>query len=963
MPGRRQSSPNSTHLDLANEIVPRDRVVVSFEDAVKQGPSYNPVVTAKADDVAFLLYTSGSTGRPRGVMQTHRHAMHNALTNSSVLEICTDDRIALLASLNGGVGATSCWFALLNGACLFPFPIMEKGVAGLTEWLARHEITIFISTVSLFRHFMRTVDAAQQFLPMRAVRITSEPATADEFRAFQTHLPQKCMFIHTYGSTETGTIAYLRLAGDDAVSEGRLPLGRIADGMEVELIGDDGHRVAAGEVGEVIVRSRGIAAGYWRGSALSDGRFFKDRDGSSVQGFRTGDLARFNSSGLLEFAGRRDNWIKVRGNQVDLNEVEDVLRRVAIVDQATCLDVAHAGEDVDLVAFIVPSAGHSPSSREMRRALRQVLPAFMLPTIFVFVESIPLTPRGKIDRKKLLQAMPVMQRTVSSEPPQTATEIELARLWTEVFELPGIGRHDDFFDLGGDLLDAAVVAAGVYAALGFELRLGAFAVHPTLAELAAFIDAHRLHVDETMPALVSVPRDQPLPMTWTQRHNWDESRIEGAAPRHTVAKHCRIVGDLNVELLRRSMTTLVARHEILRTTFDMVGGHRVQIVHPAMPMELTYRDLANSDAPEAEAERLFTQESACVFDTEKLPLVRFVLLRVRAGEHWLLRINHHIVCDAWSWSIFFRELAQLYERHLNGGHTPVCPTQPIQYGDYAVWQQRVLSAGSPRYQTALAWWRARFADRPQPLMLPFRHPATRTNSPSDGVVEWGISAESSSRLDDIAKREHATFFTCNLAIFAALLADEIGRRDVIVGTNYTNRRLVELQDMLGDFGSLAVLRLKYRSDIPLRAWLAEVRDCVAETEVHAELPYALLRQQLTSSACIPDLTCLFMQSQTRQKEQFGGLDLTWAERRTAVMPWGFAVECASGTAGYRFHARFNADLYRPSDVRKFIDRYRRLLEAVSSYPDRTVGELLSMTRAGGWVGRLWQSVQGRPFQS
>jgi acyl-coenzyme A synthetase/AMP-(fatty) acid ligase/acyl carrier protein len=393
------------------------------------------------------------------------------------------------------------WTALLNGAALLPFSIIENSTASLAEWISHRGITVYFSSASLFRHFMKSLGENVCFRRVRVVRLSSEMATQDDFRIFQRHFSDGCTFVHTLASSEIGLIACLRLSRRDFVAEGRIPVGRPVEGIEIRLLDDQGQPVAPGQAGEIVARSRHISSGYWRNAALTSERYSAAPDGSGDQIIRTGDVGRFNPDGMLEFIGRKDSRIKIRGYSIEPAEVEAAIREVPGIDQVVVGAANGANGQPQLVAHVIPSDGHPHDAQSLRKALRATLPGYMLPSAFVLVDEFPLTAHGKIDRARLAPASLPLGATRPNQHPLTETERQLTGIWEQVFDLAGIGADADFFDLGGDSLIAAVMSAYVHDAFGVDVHLETFFDHPTLSHLARAID-------ELRPA---APRDAGAP--------------------------------------------------------------------------------------------------------------------------------------------------------------------------------------------------------------------------------------------------------------------------------------------------------------------------------------------------------------------------------------------------------------------------------------------------------------------
>jgi amino acid adenylation domain-containing protein len=934
--------------NLAEQIAQKNQGVVCFEEQFS-APAHNPEIKIAPGDPAWLIYTSGSTGRPKGVIQTHRNMVHKVLRLSQGMDLSTKDKIILLGSPSSGQGTATTCCALLNGATLCPFPIAEKGIAGLKEWMVKEKITVYVSSASVFRHFAKTLDDSVFFPDIRLVRFASEPATANDFAAYKKFFPGKCLLISSLSSSETGNVTQQRFTHNSAVTEGRLPIGLPAMGMEVLLLDDHGREVRDGEVGEIIVRSRFLSPGYWRNDALTAERFSEDgADGARI--FRSGDLGRRAAGGVLFFVGRKDARVKIHGYRIEISEIESALSQQPEVETAVVSAQMKPDGDTQLVAHVVPHAGRICTAETLRREMRQTLPSYMIPAHFVFLEKFSLTPSGKIDRDKLRQTDFTIPTQPAAEKPATETETLLADIWKKVFGRESIDRHANFFDYGGDSLNAMVVAAEIYAALGVELNLRVFTGHSTLADLGRAIDDLRV-VDGTKsrPNLVRVPRDVPLPLSFTQERVWKHSQTVEGLSGYTMVNSHRICGPLNVNALRESMSYLIRRHEILRTTFDEVAGRLAQIVHPAEPVSLSLLDFAGDPHAEDKTVRVFREEARRLFDFKRLPLLRFTLVRIRENEHRLLHVNHHIISDAWSWKVYFRELAMIYDAGLRGEAPPLTEFEPLQYGDYAAHQRQTLHPEEMAYRETVEWWSSLFADVSRPVKLPFhRLWRSRRAKPADGLIWWGLNPSVSQRLDEIGRKENATYYMIRLAAFAALLADKVDKGDAILGTYVTGRNRVELQNMFGDFVNLATLRLRCDHAQTFREWLSVVQKTVGETQAHSEIPYERLCEELRRRGVNPpEIRVIFSVREHTAPVHFGGLELTWLDRRIENMPWGFCVAFDQHNEEARCRLSFDARIYNPMRVRKWLDRFVRLLNAVSDNPDLPVGKLLAMSKTAG----------------
>jgi len=478
---------DSSNKNLAGQIAQKNHGVIYFENEISR-PAPNPGIKIAPTDIASLIYTSGSTGQPKGVVQTHRNIVHNVLRLSRGMNLTAEDRIILLGSPSGGQGMATTWCALLNGAALFPFPAAEKGVTGLADWIEENQITIFVTSVSIFRHFIQTLKDGEHFPTVRLVRFGSEPATADDFAAYRKYFAAGCVLLNSFSSTETGNITQHFFTPRDRVAPGRLPVGREAAGMGIRLLDEQGSEVRQGEIGEITVRSHFLSPGYWRNESLTAERFSAGGGPGDSRVFRTGDLGRRAADGSLMFAGRKDTRVKIHGYRIELSEIEEALAHQPEVAGAVVCPREALNNDLQLVAYVVLRPGGKCTAEILRRVLRSTLPGYMVPGHFVFLEKFPLTPHGKIDRRALPPPQPGTKSPLrGGAKTRDVIEGKLARIWESVLGVSRVGRHDDFFDLGGTSLQSVEVLLHIEETFSVSLPPSALVEHSTIERLATVI--------------------------------------------------------------------------------------------------------------------------------------------------------------------------------------------------------------------------------------------------------------------------------------------------------------------------------------------------------------------------------------------------------------------------------------------------------------------------------------------
>ncbi|HSD24801.1 MAG TPA: AMP-binding protein [Solirubrobacterales bacterium] len=936
---RRQVQPDLVLTDERH----RDLAQRSGFERVLQAPGAPAASLAAAelriepDALAAVIYTSGSTGRPKGVMHSHHTLLHTALRHSTALGLRPDDRVALVASPSGGHGMGTTWMTLMSGATLCPFPVMDRGVAGLPEWLREHRITVLGLSASLFRRLLGALDGAS-FPDLRLVRLGSEQVRRADFDGCRRHFGEHCAFANVLSLTEAGGLAHCLLAAGEEPRPGPLPVGRAAEGIEIQLLDERGEPVPAGQPGEIVVQSLHLTPGYWRDEALTAERLASRRDGQRI--LRTGDLGRVDEDGNLIVVGRRDAQVKIRGYRVELSEVEAALRSLPQLTAASAQAEPTRHGDPRLVAYVVARPGSTPEPAELRDALRATLSEASIPTAFAFLDQLPLNAHGKVDRDRLSAHSRPAFAAGASTPPSSDLERSLSEIWAEALELERVGRDDDFFDLGGDSLTAAEIGAGVLDRLGVEIDMRAFSRRPTVAGLAALIGQSRTAGPSTGPPLERVSRDAPLPCSFAQERTWRFARSAGQPEIYTMANLTRLRGPIDLDALRAALDHVVARHEPLRTTFVERDGRPQQVVHPAAALEVPLIDASQATDPEDSALDLLREEADRPFDLARGPLLRFRIVRLGEGDHRLLRISHHLITDRQSWRIFFAELAIAYEA-IRRGETPAMDEDRLQYADFAVWERRLLNPEGSRYREQVAWWRHALDPSPPPLRLPFARQTPTTGLPSSaGYLWWGIDPAVCEALDRLGRTAGATHYAVRLALFSALVACETGEDVLAIGAYVETRRLAETRSMFGYFTNLVTLVLPFDPRAPLRRWIAKVQSILVEAMARSDLPYEQLCDELRESGRTPpEVNAIFQVRPPMPALTFGKADETPPRSGPSAMPWGFSFVVDQGEESDRCAVAFDAHLHDPVAVREFVDRYAGLAEATAAKPDASLAGL------------------------
>jgi amino acid adenylation domain-containing protein len=469
----------------AADMSRRDTVAM-FDDLVSAQPEASPALVVSPDAAAYIYYTSGSTGRPKGVWDVHRNVLHNIMRYTNALEIRADDRLTLLQSPTFSGAVSSMFNALLNGAAVFPYDALKQGLGRpLGEWLVREEITMYHSVPLIFRSFLR---GGTRFPTIRIIRLEGDAATKVDVALYKEHFEEHCRLVNGLGATETGISRQFFLDIGTSLADGVVPIGYATQDMHGAVIDEDGREAGVGVVGEITVRSRFLAPGYWNRDDLTTASFLSGPAGTGERIYRTGDIGRMREDGCLEYLGRKDRGFKIRGNRVEPAEVERALLTLDVVRETAVVTREDVPGNPRLVAYIVPAVPPGAPVPQLRRGLAALLPQYMIPTRFVFLDRLPVSANGKVDR----QALPgpdetPLERATEYVPPRDDIEVQLVKVWEELLQTFPIGVTDNFFDVGGDSLSAAALVAEMERMTTTALPPSTVVEAPTIAQLATVV--------------------------------------------------------------------------------------------------------------------------------------------------------------------------------------------------------------------------------------------------------------------------------------------------------------------------------------------------------------------------------------------------------------------------------------------------------------------------------------------
>lgn len=945
------------------------------EASIKALPSTLPSVTVSPDNGAYVIYTSGSTGRPKGVLVPHRALANYAQDAADAYNVTATDRALQFATINFDTSAEEIYPTLIKGGTLvLRSDEMIVSVAGFLEQLGKLNISLLNLPTAYWHQICSELRSGLK-LPksLRRVIIGGEKAIVDHLVAWQEGANDEVELVNTYGPTEA-TIVTTRfelagtVTGEELVAQKReIPLGRPLSNARVYVL-DRHHRLAAiRAVGEIAIGGKGLARGYLGRPSLTAERFIPDPFGADGERlYLSGDLGTWRAEGELEYFGRADHQVKLRGFRVELGEIESALRLLDDVRDAV-VEARRTGEDLRLVAYVVMGeTSDEPSASKLKEALGDQLPSYMVPPVIVFLDALPTTPSGKLDRKALPDPISAdIERKNEYVAPRTTVETLLGEIWEELLSVDHIGAEDDFFELGGHSLLATRLVARVRGTFGAEIPLIDIFDNPSLAEMARAIERLE-NVDSTpLPPLKRLSREEhtSFPLSLPQERIWVLNELQGDNLAYHFVFVLRLVGKVDKEVLRRVLDELVRRHEIYRTTFHQELGRPIQVVHP-MPIRAAYEEIDLSHMPVDEARRrsieIASEAGRGHFDVRKLPLVRWITMDLEGDEMMVAQVEHHFVHDGWSVAVTMAEFQTLYEAFIEGRPSPL-PDLEIQFGDFCHWQQELVSG--PYYETLRDYWVNKVGDAEQILDLPADFPRQRVNRFEGKLVQVSMRDDLYEELREYGIRNHTSLYINTLTAFYALLYRYTGQKSFLLGSMIANRRLKEAEALVGMIVNTLLLRGDVNATMTFKELQTQVRRTVMEAHAHQDMPFERLVGELNPvrdlsrnplfqlmfafhDSPVPDVEFAGIKGELRSahnssaKADLNVVMIPKEERRR-----GAERQSDDAPTDLLMNWEYNTDLFERSTIERMVRHYEILLEGFIKDPGRPILQTPMMSAA------------------
>ncbi|NET02964.1 MAG: amino acid adenylation domain-containing protein, partial [Sphaerospermopsis sp. SIO1G1] len=895
-------------------------------------------VEITSNHLAYVIYTSGSTGTPKGVEIIHQGLTNLVNWHQKQFNITKADKATQLAGTGFDAAVWEIWPYITAGATLY---LVRKEILTapeqLQKWLTENHITVSFVPTPITQELLKLNWEKQT--PLRYLLTGGDKLTQ--------HPTEKIPFsvVNNYGPTENTVVTTSCIL--EAQKQQALPsIGKPIDNTKVYILDKHLKPVPIGVPGELCIGGLGIAKGYLNRPDLTAKTFIANPfDHGKTKLYKTGDLVRYLADGKIEYIGRSDNQVKIRGFRIELGEIETALSQNAEI-QASCVIVREdKSGDKRLVAYIVSEAKLTTS--ELRQYLKDRLPGYMIPSAFVYLESLPLTANGKIDRRAL--PAPTVDTEIANNyvAPRTPTEEILTTIWQQVLKLETVGIHDNFFELGGHSLLATQLVSRIRDSLQIEISLQTVFAETTIAQLGKVIEQlQKQELQLAAPTILPRGENAEIPLSFAQQRLWFLDQLEPLSSSYNLPAALKLTGKLSIPTLDISLQEIINRHEALRTKFTAGAGTANQFIQQQTNWELSTIDLQHLPLEEAEVagQKLLQQQAIQPFNIAEDFLIRATLVVLSETEHLLLICMHHIVSDGWSMGVFVAELVTVYNAYLQNQPSPLTPL-PIQYADFAIWQRNWLQGEVLEQQ--LNYWKQQLETASKFLPLPTDRPRPAVQTFAGSYQEFALSQELSNQLIALSQKQGVTLFMTLFAAYNVLLYRYTGQTDILVGSPIANRNQREIEGLIGFFVNTLVFRTELSANPSFNELLTQIRSTALSAYAHQDLPFEMLVEALQPERDL-SYTPLFQVMFILQNAPMSNVELTDVEVsalaiETTTAKFDLTLSMEQTATGIRGGWEYNTDLFDSSTIEKMTGNLTTLLSAIVASPQTRINQLPILT--------------------
>jgi amino acid adenylation domain-containing protein len=953
----KNGDPRSSILDSRRAVVCLDRDWLE----IQRESGENPRTGTGPENLAYVIYTSGSTGQPKGVAIEHRSLVNCVHYFGQRMGVTSRDVLLAVTTISFDIAALELYLPLIAGGQVV---VANREAAWdgahLAKWLSDSSATIMQATPLTWRLLL---DGGWQGSREFKVLCGGEALP----RQLADRLQRRGEVFNLFGPTETTVWSMLQHVEP---STGPITIGHPIANTKTYVLDSNLEPVPIGVPGELHIGGDGLARGYLNRPEFTTEKFIGNPFSSDARSriYKSGDRVRYLSDGNIEWLGRTDNQVKMRGYRIELGEIESTLNlHPAVVESVVILGERTSSTERHLIGYVVPKPPDNLSTNELRQFLSNRLPEYMIPSEFVKLESLPTTPNGKVDRNLLVSAKNVCREGEDTfVEPKTQNEKLMAKAWQQVLKLKRIGLHDNFFELGGHSLLAISILVKVNQIFNKEVSLRAFFTAPTIFGLTKTLEnIARTSRDLDLPPIKKASRKRLFfLLSSTQKQLWILDRLLPGTYFLNIPYAYRLTGQLDIKILRKSLQTIIGRHEAFHLVFVERGGQPVQFIGRIPRAELPTVDLRKvpEEYKKSEFDRLSKSDASTPFDLEAGRLFRFQLIRLADEEYVLLVTIHHIVCDDWSMEIFRQELIILYDA-LAHGRRPLLPKLKIHFLDFLCWQ-RELSKGE-LLNNQLAYWKTQLNGLPRNPIFRSQRGARKKWSFRTATQSVEIDPTQLCELRRFVSAKQCTPFMFLLSVLNLSLYVHTGEQDIPIGSTVANRDHRDTQNLIGNFLNAVVFRTRISVEDSFAQFLEAVKTVCLEGLKNQNIPFAQIAKAMAGDnpkSRIARVNQVMFVYQKRSFESATCSGITFAplgdkyrrpEQTLLLTGLDLILELREASTKLTGSVTYKINIINDRTIATFISNFQRIFKCVLENPGQKVKDIFQ------WVEKITQRTDGR----
>ncbi|KAA6459459.1 amino acid adenylation domain-containing protein [Bacillus cereus] len=884
---------------------------VSYEDDLG-------LCTSK-DDLAYIIYTSGTTGNPKGVMVNHESIANTIQWRIEEYGFTIQDVVIQLFSFAFDGFLTSFFTPLLSGSMtILPTSQEAKDPLILRNYIQQEKVTHFNCVPSLYYAFLGFVEPTSGD-SLKSVSLAGEPLTSYIVKESERLLPH-VEIVNEYGPTEASVAATFKR---NIHSKEPITVGSSITNAEIYIIGYDGKVQVAGAIGEIVIGGKGVARGYLNRDALTKERFVAHPFRPNEIVYCSGDLGRVLANGEIDYLGRMDQQVKIRGYRVELGEIETQLLSHPFVNEAVVVDQENENGEKSLCAYVVPQC--MLESDELDEYLKERIPSYMVPSFYMSLDYIPLTPNGKVDRKALPMPTGIISLRQGYVEPVTDLERSLVKIWERVLGITHIGTEDNFFKLGGHSLKAATLIQHLYRDLNLEVSIQKTFEYPTIKEFAKSL---RVQEKKIFSNLVPVEKKEVYELSSAQKRLFLIHELDSANTSYNMPGVLRISGELDKSQFASALKQLIQRHESLRTSFEWVEDKLIQRIHPEVQLLITYEE-----GDEKQKEQII-QSFIKPFDLKKAPLLRVKLVQFGPEEYLLLFDMHHIISDGVSMGVFVKEFSQLYQGE-------ALPSLRLQYKDYSDWQNSFFK--SEKFKEQEEYWKKQFLDDVPVLELPTDYPRHSKMGGEGDRISFDLNSTLLGQLRNVATETDTTLYMLLFAAYNVLLHKYTGQEDIVVGSPVAGRSHADLDGIIGMFVNTLPMRNYPNKDKFFKDFLTEVKYSMLNALDNQDYPFEKIVEMKGAHTSInrnPIFDTIFVMLNEESKSlDLHDVTISPVNFKSGTTQFDLAVYISQSDNGLTISIDYGTDVFNEGTIENFKENFKTLLNEIANFPEKKIEEL------------------------